>query len=64
MNLMPDITVPLAVSAGCHINDVMNTIDDLGNIIFVSAGCHINDVMNLESVVFDTISRFSWMSYQ
>ena len=35
-----------AVSAGCHINDVMNIVgaDILGSV--VSAGCHINDVMN------------------
>ena len=34
------------VSAGCHINDVMNQteITELDNC--VSAGCHINDVMN------------------
>ena len=35
------------VSAGCHINDVMNM--QTGRTIRqdVSAGCHINDVMNL-----------------
>ena len=34
------------VSAGCHINDVMNNINDWDNLDLVSAGCHINDVMN------------------
>ena len=34
------------VSAGCHINDVMNKKFDLDKIAIVSAGCHINDVMN------------------
>ena len=39
--------IPVAVSAGCHINDVMNCFGD-GVVPFpVSAGCHINDVMNL-----------------
>ena len=34
------------VSAGCHINDVMN-LNNQGLITsVVSAGCHINDVMN------------------
>ena len=35
------------VSAGCHINDVMNITERAGNRGEVSAGCHINDVMNL-----------------
>ena len=34
------------VSAGCHINDVMNTLRTLKAWSAVSAGCHINDVMN------------------
>ena len=35
------------VSAGCHINDVMNkTMRKIWK-RQVSAGCHINDVMNL-----------------
>ena len=34
------------VSAGCHINDVMNKIVTNFSIQHVSAGCHINDVMN------------------
>ena len=34
------------VSAGCHINDVMNLSKILKRIMYVSAGCHINDVMN------------------
>ena len=46
MNGRQDILADVLVSAGCHINDVMN----LGPIIVswsrVSAGCHINDVMN------------------
>ena len=39
-----------SVSAGCHINDVMNR--DLKSIrnLSVSAGCHINDVMNFCSL--------------
>ena len=36
------------VSAGCHINDVMNITTSLINGMRVSAGCHINDVMNFE----------------
>ena len=35
------------VSAGCHINDVMNGANLLDNSSMVSAGCHINDVMNV-----------------
>ena len=34
------------VSAGCHINDVMNILLRLHTLRCVSAGCHINDVMN------------------
>ena len=34
------------VSAGCHINDVMNNSTKTNGNIMVSAGCHINDVMN------------------
>ena len=34
------------VSAGCHINDVMNTACSMLAALPVSAGCHINDVMN------------------
>ena len=34
------------VSAGCHINDVMNHISARLSQETVSAGCHINDVMN------------------
>ena len=34
------------VSAGCHINDVMNTPHRIQTHAEVSAGCHINDVMN------------------
>ena len=36
----------LVVSAGCHINDVMNSGKAGIGIFDVSAGCHINDVMN------------------
>ena len=35
-----------SVSAGCHINDVMNSPVLLTLERRVSAGCHINDVMN------------------
>ncbi len=35
------------VSAGCHINDVMNFQKRETLLAPVSAGCHINDVMNL-----------------
>ena len=34
------------VSAGCHINDVMNPKLRTLAKSSVSAGCHINDVMN------------------
>ena len=34
------------VSAGCHINDVMNSRENVAVFGYVSAGCHINDVMN------------------
>ena len=34
------------VSAGCHINDVMNNDIVAKDDGIVSAGCHINDVMN------------------
>ena len=34
------------VSAGCHINDVMNRKLKKQTKQRVSAGCHINDVMN------------------
>ena len=34
------------VSAGCHINDVMNNAEQSEYALSVSAGCHINDVMN------------------
>ena len=34
------------VSAGCHINDVMNNLNSCFIKTRVSAGCHINDVMN------------------
>ena len=35
------------VSAGCHINDVMNWLTVKYALSLVSAGCHINDVMNV-----------------
>ena len=41
----------LDVSAGCHINDVMNMTVFYGEVGNVSAGCHINDVMNATTVV-------------
>ena len=37
------------VSAGCHINDVMNVLFAISIASLVSAGCHINDVMNSHS---------------
>ena len=42
MRFLPD-----SVSAGCHINDVMNVNVRLTLRLDVSDGCHINDVMNL-----------------
>ena len=39
-------TAPEQVSAGCHINDVMNLDHVPVKAVVVSAGCHINDVMN------------------
>ena len=46
MNFL-DCSAPMRfVSAGCHINDVMNIISILEALDEVSAGCHINDVMN------------------
>ena len=52
------------VSAGCHINDVMN--QPVGDMTGggVSAGCHINDVMNLDLEAYEIVMSFSWMSYQ
>ena len=46
------------VSAGCHINDVMNMLNICGCRVVVSAGCHINDVMNTLDVatVFPVVS--------
>ena len=38
--------IDIRVSAGCHINDVMNCKIFCINGWIVSAGCHINDVMN------------------
>ena len=46
------------VSAGCHINDVMNSHKGLLCFARVSAGCHINDVMNSKAVS----SRPLWVS--
>ena len=46
MNVTYDNYVTIDVSAGCHINDVMNRILGKLALIIVSAGCHINDVMN------------------
>ena len=39
--------VYVQVSAGCHINDVMNAFCLMKSRTQVSAGCHINDVMNI-----------------
>ena len=46
MNLPTSFTTSVAVSAGCHINDVMNITGSKKPNLRVSAGCHINDVMN------------------
>ena len=43
-NLLDNTAGP--VSAGCHINDVMNCFRLIRRKQTVSAGCHINDVMN------------------
>ena len=46
MNIVQKKVLLHIVSAGCHINDVMNDffVEKFHNV--VSAGCHINDVMN------------------
>ena len=49
MNAKQRYQVGSKVSAGCHINDVMNNGFTSPVDIFVSAGCHINDVMNKKS---------------
>ena len=46
MNDIPHVVKNTLVSAGCHINDVMNLSFKLAIQLCVSAGCHINDVMN------------------
>ena len=46
MNALLAALFRLFVSAGCHINDVMNNVTGGKIQINVSAGCHINDVMN------------------
>ena len=46
MNTSAGQTYDSVVSAGCHINDVMNFHRGLFVYSRVSAGCHINDVMN------------------
>ena len=46
MNLFQIDTKNAIVSAGCHINDVMNVKYFVILSTLVSAGCHINDVMN------------------
>ena len=43
------------VSAGCHINDVMNKGKQAWDTVLVSAGCHINDVMNKGKQAWDTV---------
>ena len=47
MNEISHHLICIQVSAGCHINDVMNTKKEQLSHRPVSAGCHINDVMNL-----------------
>ena len=46
MNDAVNAKIEFLVSAGCHINDVMNSEDKIISHFLVSAGCHINDVMN------------------
>ena len=46
MNSTSPFSSFLYVSAGCHINDVMNLHRFADRKTGVSAGCHINDVMN------------------
>ena len=46
MNQIDFALVVQLVSAGCHINDVMNDLLLGSFFCLVSAGCHINDVMN------------------
>ena len=50
MNWRVEGTLREFVSAGCHINDVMNPQNSTSVVPTVSAGCHINDVMNSQSV--------------
>ena len=64
MNMSRWYLTALSVSAGCHINDVMNKYEGLGVVNLVSAGCHINDVMNQMSKARGYMYCFSWMSYQ
>ena len=47
MNLLTRQKIKRTVSAGCHINDVMNRNSEERIQCTVSAGCHINDVMNI-----------------
>ena len=47
MNVIRLLIYGNTVSAGCHINDVMNMLMMKQTYDIVSAGCHINDVMNL-----------------
>ena len=46
MNGKTSLLISKPVSAGCHINDVMNIDVREKDNQSVSAGCHINDVMN------------------
>ena len=46
MNPRKCLKSSINVSAGCHINDVMNYQFGGTPANHVSAGCHINDVMN------------------
>ena len=46
MNILTCSVELQTVSAGCHINDVMNANQLKHCLMKVSAGCHINDVMN------------------
>ena len=51
MNAMDWWSEENVVSAGCHINDVMNMAMLPNKNCVVSAGCHINDVMNCQCVL-------------
>ena len=51
MNTFSETLSDISVSAGCHINDVMNCLRVCKTPNVVSAGCHINDVMNFKITI-------------